>query len=289
MSTANAERRVHAVMQQPRRKLAPGETSGSASHTAFLVACALLFAIAAAATVAMTDGRSMRAMGAMPMSPGGPMSMAPSPMSAQMWAAAAASFTGGWAVMMIAMMMPSVAPLLWRYRRDVQGTGETRLDTLTTALGAAYISSWIAFGLPIFLLGAALARVAILLPATARAASIATGAVLAIAGTVQLTTWKGRHLRCCRDVLSCGRALAGDAATAWRLGLRYGLHCIQCCAPLTAILLALGVMDRRVMVIITLAITAERLAPNGARVARAIGAVAIASGLVVLARASGLA
>ena len=40
--------------------------------------------------------------------------------------------------------------------------------------------------------------------------------------------------------------------------------------------------------IVTVAITAERLAPAGERVARAIGAVCVGAGLVSLARATGL-
>ena len=40
---------------------------------------------------------------------------------------------------------------------------------------------------------------------------------------------------------------AADAGTAWRHGLRLGLHCSHCCAGLTAILLVIGVMDLRAM------------------------------------------
>ena len=47
-------------------------------------------------------------------------------------------------------------------------------------------------------------------------------------------------------------------------------------------------MDLRVMAVVTAAITAERLAPAGARVARAIGVIVVATGLVQLARAAGL-
>jgi predicted metal-binding membrane protein len=52
-------------------------------------------------------------------------------------------------------------------------------------------------------------------------------------------------------------------------------------------LLSLGVMDLRVMAVVTAAITAERLAPAGARVARAIGVVGIVAGTLLIARAVG--
>ena len=71
---------------------------------------------------------------------------------------------------------------------------------------------------------------------------------------------------------------------AWRHGLRLGLHCGTCCAGLTAILLVIGIMDLRGMAVVTAAITAERLAPAGERVARVTGAFAVAAGLLLIVR-----
>jgi predicted metal-binding membrane protein len=55
-----------------------------------------------------------------------------------------------------------------------------------------------------------------------------------------------------------------------------------------AILLVIGVMDLRAMAVVAAAITVERLAPAGGRVARATGAVAVGTGLFLIARAAGL-
>jgi len=52
-----------------------------------------------------------------------------------------------------------------------------------------------------------------------------------------------------------------------------------------AVLLVAGLMDARVMVMITAAITAERVAPAGARIARLTGALALVAGLVMCVRA----
>jgi predicted metal-binding membrane protein len=71
-----------------------------------------------------------------------------------------------------------------------------------------------------------------------------------------------------------------------RHGLRLGLHCSISCAGLTAILLVGGVMDLRVMAVVTAAITAERFGPAGECVARAIGIVAIGAGALLVARAA---
>jgi predicted metal-binding membrane protein len=79
-------------------------------------------------------------------------------------------------------------------------------------------------------------------PALARAVPIAAGVVVLIAGALQFSAWKARHLACCLEVSVRGRTLPADACTAWRHGLRLGLHCSQCCAGLVAILLVIGVM-----------------------------------------------
>ncbi len=77
--------------------------------------------------------------------------------------------------------------------------------------------------------------------ALARAVPLASALVVGAAGLLQLTAWKARQLACCR--MTPSQRLAADAGTAWRHGIRLGLHCTSCCASPTAILLALGVMD----------------------------------------------
>ena len=108
-------------------------------------------------------------------------------------------------------------------------------------------------------------------PALARAVPIAVGVIVLIAGAFQFSEWKARHLACCRESPGRGRTLPADARTAWRHGLRLGLHCSCCCVGLMAILLVIGVMDLRAMAVVAAAIAVERLAPAGERGARAIG------------------
>jgi predicted metal-binding membrane protein len=126
------------------------------------------------------------------------------------------------------------------------------------------------------------------LPALARAVPIVVGVIVLITGALQFTAWKAHHLACCRKAPGCGGTWPADAGTAWRYGLRLGLHCSYCCAGLTVIFLVIGVMDLRAMAVITAAITLERLAPAGELVARAIGTVVVGAGLFLIARAAGL-
>ncbi|MGC2209862.1 MAG: DUF2182 domain-containing protein [Candidatus Korobacteraceae bacterium] len=186
------------------------------------------------------------------------------------------------------MMLPSLLPMLWRYRQAIGSAGEMRLGWLTMLVGAGYFFVWTVFGMATYPLGSALATVEMQFPALARAAPIAVGVVVLLAGALQFTPWKAHHLACCRESPGCGRTLPADAGTAWRHGLRLGLHCGYCCAGLIAVLLVIGVMDLRVMAVVTVAITVERLAPSGVRVARTIGAVVVVAGLFLIARAAGL-
>lgn len=227
-------------------------------------------------------------MGEMPMPAGGTMSMAWTLMPGQTWLSAAGSFLGMWVLMMMAMMLPSLIPMLWRYREAIVRTDQRRLAPLTALVGAGYFFVWTVFGTAVFPLGVGLAAVAMRLPPVARAVPIAVGVVVLIAGALQLTAWKAHHLACCREAPGRGWMLRADAGTAWRHGLSLGLHCTQCSVGLMAILLVIGVMDLRAMAVVAAAIAVERLAPVGERVARATGAVVIAAGLFLIVRAGGL-
>ena len=261
-------------------------SSERTSQQAFFGVSALLFAASATGTIVWCT--SMSAMGEMPMPGGWTMSMAWMRMPGQTWSGAAASFLGMWVVMMVAMMLPSLVPMLWRYRQAVGSTGEARLARLTALVGVGYFSVWAVLGMALFPLGVALAAAEMQQPELARAVPIAVGVVVLLAGYLQLTVWKAGHLACCREAPGRGRTLPADAGTAWLHGLRLGLRCSHCCFGLMAILLVIGVMDLRAMAVVAAAITVERLAPAGEHVARAIGAVVVGAGLVLIARAAGL-
>jgi len=222
------------------------------------------------------------------MTGGWAMSMVWMRMSGQTWFGAAASFVGMWIVMMAAMMLPSLVPMLRRYRQAVNDARETRLARLTALVVAGYFAVWTAIGVAVFPVGATLAAIEIQRPALARAIPFAIGAVVLVSGLLQYTEWKARHLVSWRMSPARSHTLPADAGTAWRHGLRLGVHCSYCCAGLTAILLVMGLMDLRVMAFVTTAITVERLAPAGERAARGIGTVVVCGGIFLIARAAGL-
>jgi len=262
----------------------PENSQRMVSERLFLVISALVFAASAAVTVVWCE--SMSAMAGMPMPGGWTMSMTWMRMPEQTWLGTAASFIGMWTVMMVAMMLPSLIPMLRRYRETIGRTADTPLGWLTTLVSMGYFSVWTVFGALAFPLGVAVAAVEMQLPVVAGAVPIAAGMVVLIAGALQFTAWKAHHLACCREAAGHGRLLQANAGAAWRYGLRLGIQCSCCCIGLTAILLVIGVMDLRAMAVIASSITVERFAPQ--RVARAIGAVFISAGLFLIARAVAL-
>jgi predicted metal-binding membrane protein len=257
-------------------------SEGAARRTIFALS-GLLFSVGAIVTVLWCN--SMSAMGEMRMPGGWAMSMTWMRMPGQTWIGAAAWFLAMWVVMMAAMMLPSLAPMLGRYRQAISRTGESRLTSLTLLAGLGYFFVWALFGLAIFPLGVLLATAEMEHSELARAVPMAIGVVILIAGAVQLTSWKARHLASCRETPAPGRTLLPDVGTAWRQGVRFGFHCGLSCANLTAILLVIGVMNLRAMAFVTAAITAKRLAPAGKSVARAIGVFIVGVGLLLILRA----
>ena len=77
----------------------------------------------------------------------------------------------------------------------------------------------------------------------------------------------------------CGAAR--NVMTAWRDGWRLGVDCGLSCAAPMAVLFVAGLMDARMMVVITAAITAERVAPAGQVIARVTGAFALIAGFII--------
>ncbi|HEY9230119.1 MAG TPA: DUF2182 domain-containing protein [Gemmatimonadaceae bacterium] len=201
-------------------------------------------------------------------------------MHQQTWLAAAASFLGMWLVMTVAMMLPSLVPMLSRYRRAIADVGGVRLAALIALVSVGYFSVWMLFGIAVFPVSHALAAIEMKLP-------VAASVVVLIAGVWQFSKWKARRLFDCRESPANGCSLSASADAALRHGVRLGVHCGQSCAGVMVVLLAYNVMDVRAMAIATAAITLERVAENGVRVARAIGVVLVVAGLALIVRAAG--
>ncbi len=154
---------------------------------------------------------------------------------------------------------------------------QARRASGSTVGPVAYFTVWTALGVIVYGLGTMLTKIQMQHATLARAAPLVAAVCILVAGTLQFTPWKARHLACCKSVQE-HRTLTANIPTEWRQGLSFGFRRSCCCLNLTAIFLVLGIMDLRVMAVVTAAITLERLAPAGKAIARTIGAIALGFG-----------
>lgn len=189
------------------------------------------------------------------------------------------------AAMMVAMMLPSLAATLRRYHRDLRTMRMPRAGERTMLFAAAYAGVWTAVGLLLFAMSAGPASLGLRAAANAPLASLVSGTVVFCAGLLQSSRWKAKQLDRCQR--SCLPALvATKVSTALHDGRRFGLDCAVSCAAPMAVLLAAGLMNVSMMVIVTAAIAAERVVPGGARIARLTGTIALVAGMVICLRAA---
>ena len=210
--------------------------------------------------------------------------MSQMPMPQHVWYVAAAVYLGMWMAMMVPMMLPSLVPMLGRYRRSVRGVNGIHLNGLTALVGVGYFVVWGVLGAAAYAIGAGVMAFEMRWEILAHWMPLAAGLVLLVAGGVQFTPWKARQLALCRESRGCGCPPTPGALGAWRHGLRLGLRCSLCCGSLMLALLAVGMMNLVAMALVTLAISAERLAPVPLRVARAAGVAIVLAGVLTIVR-----
>jgi len=188
-----------------------------------------------------------------------------------------------WAVMMIAMMLPSAAPMLSTYAR-IASSRETSRAYHVWMFAAGYLAVWTAFSLAATVLQYALQNAAII-SGSLRTTSLAGGIILAAAGIYQLTPLKNKCLRRCRTPIGFLMANWRDgAAGAFTMGLEHGALCTGCCWMLMALLFVAGVMNLAWVAAISVLVLVEKAAPFGRAIALASGFAMIAAGLVLAIR-----
>ncbi|HZB83716.1 MAG TPA: DUF2182 domain-containing protein [Rubrobacteraceae bacterium] len=188
-----------------------------------------------------------------------------------------APFVLGWTAMMLAMMIPATLPLILLYRTVAhQRLSPVRARVGTAALLAGYIAVWAVTGLPVYayaLAAETIGRLAAVLPAV----------LLVIGGVYQFTALKRScHVRCSSPLFFLMQRWKPGTTGAMRLGVLHGIDCLGCCAGLMVGLVALGMMNLALVFTAALIIFAEKTLANSHRIARPLGVVMVAAGIVFL-------
>ncbi|WP_426560694.1 DUF2182 domain-containing protein [Angustibacter sp. McL0619] len=191
------------------------------------------------------------------------------------------AFVALWALMMTAMMLPTIAPFVALHTRTLTDRRAQRIGEL--AIG--YLLVWTAAALPAYVLALVAER---LVDTRPTAAKILAAAIFAACGIYQLTPIKDRCLARCRSplgfVLKYGsyRGRLRDL----RVGMSHGAFCLACCWALMVVLIAVGLMNLAAMVILAAVVLTEKTWQRGPQFSRVVGVIALVLAVVVLFRPS---
>lgn len=187
-----------------------------------------------------------------------------------------------WAVMMVAMMVPSVTPLILTFARAIRRLGARRIQGSAGILLLGYLLAWTGFSALVALTQWILHAAAVLSPMMVTNSPVLAGLLLVAAGAFQFTSLKQACLLRCRSPFSF---LMTHWRGGWRgtllTGMKHGAYCVGCCWMLMAILFVTGVMNLLWVALIALFILAEKIAPGGEAFGRLSGVALIAGGALL--------
>lgn len=189
-----------------------------------------------------------------------------------------------WAIMMVAMMMPSASPMVLMYTKTVRArtTGHGALPP-TGLFVLGYLVAWTGFSALAAAAQWGLHAAAFPSASMASTSALAGGVLLLMAGVFQWTPLKHACLRRCRSPL-------GFLMTEWRdggfgaftMGLRYGLFCLGCCWALMTLLFVTGVMNLFWVAVIAIFVLIEKVVPAGEWLARTAGILLMVYGIAMI-------
>lgn len=194
-----------------------------------------------------------------------------------------------WAVMMIAMMLPSAAPMVLTYAAVAQKIAPQQKQTAATALFVSgYVLTWSSFSLGATGLQWGLESAALVSPAMVASSNLLGGILLIVAGLYQLSPLKAMCLRFCQSPLAfVAQHWRAGPAGALGMGLKHGMYCVGCCWGLMLLLFVGGVMNLLWVAAISVFVLTEKLIGAGTRAGRWIsGGGLIGAGVLLIAHGS---
>lgn len=189
-----------------------------------------------------------------------------------------------WAVMMVAMMIPSAAPMIITFASVNRRRREQQRPYIPTGVFlAGYLAVWTVYSVAATLVQGALHEAALLSPMMVSTSPVLGGVLLMTAGVFQWTPLKHACLRHCRSPLS-------EIMSDWRegsrgafvMGLKHGAYCAGCCWFLMALLFVAGVMNLLWVAAIGAFVLIEKLAPSGHLVGNIAGVLLLVAGAFMI-------
>jgi predicted metal-binding membrane protein len=190
-----------------------------------------------------------------------------------------------WAAMMVAMMVPSAAPMVLLYAAVARKAALQNSPIPATGVFiAGYVLVWTLFSVLAAAAQSGLGQASLLSAQMASKSSLIAGALFLMAGIYQLTPAKSACLRHCRAPTQfLSQHWRPGASGALRMGVVHGAFCLGCCWVLMALLFVGGVMNLLWVVAIAVFVVLEKSTPFGIRAGRVIGCAMACVGLLALA------
>ena len=190
-----------------------------------------------------------------------------------------------WAVMSVAMMLPTALPMVMLFSRFWEGRHpniESVKPTLLLVLG--YLMVWIGFGFIAALVQLWLEHLELVTPVMGKMNSpIVGGLVLIGAGLFQLTPLKTACLSKCRTpMMFLNTRWREGRSGSFIMGLDHGTICLGCCWALMLVMFVAGVMNLFWMATLAALMLAEKIVPNGNMLAKITGWGLIAIGVLMI-------
>jgi predicted metal-binding membrane protein len=190
-----------------------------------------------------------------------------------------------WTIMMVAMMAPSVAPLVLIFAQADRQKGGNRVVGSAGILLLGYLVMWVGFSVLATLVQWALHSAALLSPTMVSTSSVFGGLLLIAAGVFQFTPLKRACLAHCRSPLSFLMSNWREGQWgAFVMGLKHGAYCVGCCWLLMALLFVAGVMNLLWGAAISVFVLVEKVVPREDLIGRIAGGTFIVTGIALMVR-----
>jgi len=189
-----------------------------------------------------------------------------------------------WAMMMVAMMLPSAAPMILSFDRiskQRSNNSTSRLDVIVFV--AAYMVVWVTYSVLATGVQWGLQRFGLLTPMITSRSVWLTSSIFILAGLYQFTPLKHACLERCRTPLiflmqEWREGLSG----VWVMGLKHGLYCTGCCWALMLLLFTAGVMNLVWIVLLMMLVAFEKWPHSPIWISRTYGGILVLVGIVNL-------
>ena len=192
-------------------------------------------------------------------------------------------FTGGWTVMIVAMMLPTTLPIISTFHTIASARGDRFLLLGLVVFG--YTVTWAFFGVIVYVAYLLLHTLVNSIPVLRDNSSAAVPSLLILAGLFQFTSLKYRCLDKCRSPFSFVIEHWQGRRYKWlalRLGIDHGVFCVGCCWALMLLMFIVGLGSVGWMFILALIMAIEKNMSWGRRISTPLGVVLVTGGIILL-------